>query len=168
MVVAAANSGPSCSTVSDPPGIYEATYSIGALSTGTDNIASFSSRGPVTADGSLRRKPDLCAPGTSTRSSARGTDTSYAVLSGTSMATPHVAGGVALLLSARPALRHNVMGIRNFLNQAAVHLLSSTCDGGGPAVSPNNTFGYGRLDIKATVDSVMQLTSAVSRKCCSE
>ena len=56
------------------------------------------------------------------------------------------------------------MGIRNFINQAAVHLVSSTCDGGGPAASPNNTFGYGRIDIQAAVNNVMQLTSVVSRK----
>ncbi len=69
MVVAAQNSGPSCSTVNDPPGIYEAAYTVGALNTGTDTIASFSSRGPITADGSNRMKPDICAPGTNTRSS---------------------------------------------------------------------------------------------------
>ncbi|MDQ6655914.1 MAG: S8 family serine peptidase, partial [Verrucomicrobiota bacterium] len=66
MVVAAGNSGSSCSTVSDPPSFYDAVFTVGALSTGTDNIASFSSRGPVTADGSMRRKPDISAPGTST------------------------------------------------------------------------------------------------------
>ena len=48
MVVAAGNSGSGCSTVSDPPSFYEASYTAGALVTGTDTIASFSSRGPVT------------------------------------------------------------------------------------------------------------------------
>ncbi|MGH7939005.1 MAG: S8 family serine peptidase, partial [Bryobacteraceae bacterium] len=91
-VVAAQNSGPGCSTVSNPPGIYDAAYSIGALNNGTDTIASFSSRGPVTADGSMRLKPDLAAPGTNVRSSYNSSDTSFAFLSGTSMATPHVAG----------------------------------------------------------------------------
>src|SRR5438552_10390820 len=52
MMSAAQNSGPGCSTVQNPPGIYAATYTAGALNTGTDTIASFSSRGPVTADGS--------------------------------------------------------------------------------------------------------------------
>ena len=47
-----------------PPAIYAASYTVGALNTGTDNIASFSSRGPVTVDGSNRIKPDISAPGT--------------------------------------------------------------------------------------------------------
>ncbi len=77
MVVAAGNSGSSCSTVSDPPSFYDASYSVGALTNNTDSIASFSSRGPVTADGSLRMKPDIAAPGTSVRSASRTSDTSY-------------------------------------------------------------------------------------------
>ncbi len=108
MVVAATNSGPNCSTIVDPPAIYDATYGVGALSTGTDNIASFSSRGPVLADGSMRLKPDISAPGTSVRSSTRTSTTSYGSMSGTSMATPHVAGAVALLWSAQPSLRHDI------------------------------------------------------------
>src|SRR5256886_13250197 len=58
MVVAAGNSGSACSTVTDPPSFYAASYTAGALNTGTDTIASFSSRGPVTIDGSNRVKPD--------------------------------------------------------------------------------------------------------------
>ena len=46
------------------------SYRVWAPSTGTDNIASFSSRGPVTVDGSSRIKPDIAAPGTSTRSAS--------------------------------------------------------------------------------------------------
>ncbi|MFL6543095.1 MAG: S8 family serine peptidase, partial [Chthoniobacterales bacterium] len=163
-VVAAGNSGPNCSTVNTPPSIYDAVFSIGALNTGTDTLASFSSRGPVTIDGSNRRKPDLSAPGTNTRSSSSGSDVAYASLSGTSMATPHVAGAVALLLSARPALIGDVAAIRKSLSDSAVHLLANTCDGGGSASSPNNSFGYGRLNAQAAVDVVLQLTSAVSRK----
>ena len=64
MVVAAGNSGSGCSTVSDPPSFYAASYTVGALNTGTDTIAGFSSRGPVTRDGSNRTKPDITAPGT--------------------------------------------------------------------------------------------------------
>src|SRR6266853_4388808 len=80
MVVAAGNSGSGCSTVVDPPSFYAASYTVGALNTGTDNIASFSSRGPVTVDGSNRIKPDITAPGTNTRSSFNTSDTAYANL----------------------------------------------------------------------------------------
>ena len=52
----------------DPPSIYAASYTVGALNTGTDNVASFSSRGPVTIDGSDRIKPDITASGTGIRS----------------------------------------------------------------------------------------------------
>jgi subtilisin family serine protease len=173
MVVAAGNGGNNgvndCSTVSDQPGTLDAVYSIGALNTGADTAASFTSKGPVTLDGSNRMKPDLSAPGTNTRSSYYTSTTAYANLSGTSMATPHVAGAVALLWSAQPTLRHDVTATENILNQTAVHLnppTGSLCDSIG-TTSPNNVFGYGRLDIKAAVDRALllpRLLSAVSRK----
>ena len=149
MVVAAGNSGSACSTVNNPPGIFDAAYTVGALSTGTDNIASFSSRGPVTVDGSNRIKPDIAAPGTSTRSSVG--PGSYGSMSGTSMATPHVAGAVALLWSAQPGLITKVSQTETILNNASVHLNSTLCS----SISgnfPNNVFGSGRLDIRAAVD----------------
>jgi subtilisin family serine protease len=145
-VVSATNEGPSCSTISDPPAIYAEAYTVGALNTGTDAIASFSSRGPVTGDGSNRRKPDISAPGTSTRSSTR--DGGYGYLSGTSMAAPHVAGAVALLWSARPELRNQITTTEQLLNDSAVHISSTACSSND---WPNNTFGYGRLDIQAAL-----------------
>src|SRR6266850_3027719 len=160
MVSAAQNSGPNCSTVQNPPGIYAATYTAGALITGSDTIASFSSRGPVIADGSGRIKPDITAPGTGTRSSYNTSDNAYANLSGTSMATPHTAGGAAVLLSARPILHHDVAMQRTVLNNSAFHLNSSLCGSSG---YPNNTFGYGRLDVQAAYQYLL-LTGAVSRK----
>lgn len=165
MVVAAANSGPSCSTISDPPAIYDASYTVGALNTGTDTIASFSSRGPVTSDGSMRLKPDICGPGTNTRSASNTSDSAYTFASGTSMATPHIAGAVALLWSAHPELKDNPDATEPVLNNAAVHILSNTCDGGSPT-TPNNTYGNGRVDILAAVNSeaVLSLTSAASVK----
>jgi serine protease AprX len=148
MVSAAQNSGPGCSTVQNPPGIYEATYSVGALNTGTDTIASFSSRGPVTADGSGRIKPDISAPGTNTRSASNAADNAYTFASGTSMATPHIAGAMALLWSAIPSLQRQLTASRDTLNNSAVHIDSTQCGDAGP---PNNVFGWGRIDIFAAV-----------------
>ena len=147
-IVAAGNSGAGgCSTVSDPPGIYDAGYTVGAVDTSTGLLASFSSRGPVTIDGSRRVKPDITAPGTRTRSAMRGG--SYSFLQGTSMATPHVAGAVALLWSAFPHLRGQVDQTEQLLNDSAVRVSATTCSSTG---TPNNLYGYGRLDVKAAYD----------------
>src|SRR2546423_8152997 len=150
MVVAAGNYGSSCSTVEDPPGIYAENYSVGALNTGTDTIASFSSRGPVTVDGSNRIKPDISAPGTNTRSASNTSDNAYTIASGTSMATPHIAGAMALLWSAIPSLQNQIDPSRAALNNAAVHIASTQCGSTGP---PNNVFGWGRVNIRAAVTS---------------
>jgi len=148
MVVAAGNGGPACSTVSDPPGIYEESYSVGALNTGTDTIASFSSRGPVTADGSNRIKPDISAPGTNTRSADNSCDTCYTNASGTSMATPHISGAMALLWCALPGFQHQITASRDALNNSAVFISSAQCGAEGP---PNNVYGWGRVDIAEAV-----------------
>ncbi len=152
MVVAAGNSGSSCSTVTDPPSFYAASYTVGALNTSTDTIASFSSRGPVLADGSNRTKPDISAPGTSTRSATNSSDTAYTFASGTSMATPHIAGAVALLWSAHPELQHQIDASRTILNSTTQVILSTQCGVAGP---PNNVYGWGRVNILAAVDSVV-------------
>jgi subtilisin family serine protease len=150
MVVAAGNSGSSCSTVTDPPSLYANSYTAGALNTGTDTIASFSSRGPVTADGSGRIKPDISAPGTNTRSASNTSDNAYTIASGTSMATPHIAGAMALLWSAIPSLQNQIDPSRAALNNAAVHINTTQCSSTG---IPNNVFGWGRVDILAAVTS---------------
>jgi len=147
-VAAAGNSGGlGCSTVSEPPGTYDAAYTVGAFSASTGTIASFSSRGPVTVDGSNRLKPDITAPGVSVRSAYLGD--AYRTWDGTSMATPHVAGAIALLWSAHPELRNQIPQTEDILNQAAVDVTSTLCSSSGV---PNNTYGWGRLDIKAAVD----------------
>ncbi len=150
MVVAAGNAGSSCSTVLDPPSFYAASYTAGALNTGTDTIAFFSSRGPVTIDGSGRIKPDITAPGTGTRSASNSSDNAYTFADGTSMATPHIAGAMGLLWSAIPSLQNQIDASRAALNDTAVHIASTQCGTAGP---PNNVYGWGRVDILAAVTS---------------
>ncbi len=145
MSVSAGNQGPACSSVDDPPGLEASVFTVGAVG-GNNAIATFSSRGPVMVDGSGRRKPQLMAPGVSVRSSVP-TNT-YTWMSGTSMAAPHVAGAVALLWSAVPALRGQVAATEALLEGTAHHLLTNeACGGDTPTSMPNNTYGYGLLDV---------------------
>jgi len=147
MAVSAGNEGrDGCSTIMFPPAVYDSSTTVGA--TGADDqIAVFSSRGPVTADGSGRLKPDLVAPGAGVRSA---TASGYASASGTSMASPHVGGAVLLLWSAFPVLRGDVDATEQLLEQTAVHLTTfEGCGGDAATAVPNNTFGWGRLDVYA-------------------
>jgi serine protease AprX len=148
MVVAAGNSGSGCSTVSDPPSFYAASYTVGALNTGTDTIAGFSSRGPVTRDGSNRTKPDITAPGTGTRSCDNSCDSCYTTASGTSMATPHISGAMALLWSAIPSLQNQIQASRDALDSTTVQIQDAQC---GNPTPPNNVYGWGRVNIATAV-----------------
>ena len=147
MAVAAGNGGRNgCATVATPPGVYDSSITVGATDS-ADRIADFSSRGPVLGDGSGRTKPDLVAPGVGIRSSVRA---GYDVKSGTSMAAPHLAGAVLLLWSAFPPLRGNVDATEQLLEQTAVKLPTTEgCGGNSPTQIPNNTYGYGRIDVLA-------------------
>ncbi|MGH8564665.1 MAG: S8 family serine peptidase [Gammaproteobacteria bacterium] len=117
-------------------------------------ISNFSSLGP-TLDG--RIKPDITAPGEDIVS-ARSSDPTaanpafpagggrYTLMSGTSMATPHVAGAVACLLQKRPTLTQEQ--IRNGLARTARADAQT-----GPANGlPNNPWGRGKLDTKALLE----------------
>ena len=144
VVVSAGNSGSGCSTVSTPAAIYEASFTVGST-TISDVISSFSSRGPVTVDGSDRLKPDISAPGSNVRSSIR--NGAYASFSGTSMAAPHVAGLAALLMEAVPALQGDVDMLEQAMEAGTKRLISTqTCGGVPGSAIPNNTFGHGRID----------------------
>ncbi len=133
-----------CGTVG-APAEYSDSYGIGAYDI-DDNIANFSSLGPGTDGGA---KPDISAPGVDVRSSVPGGG--YQAFNGTSMASPHLSGAVALLISAAPALLGDVPAIRSVLDGSARDAPDSEECGGSAA--DNNTFGEGRLDALAAVDS---------------
>jgi subtilisin family serine protease len=147
--VAAGNSGSACSTITDPPSLYDSSVTVGATDS-ANRIAGFSSRGPVTADGSNRRKPDMSAPGVNIRGAVP-TNAYASGWSGTSMATPHIAGSVALLWQAKPSLIGNIDATEALLEKKAVHLKTTETCGGTAGKVPNNVFGYGLLNIYRAV-----------------
>src|SRR5262249_37565319 len=95
-----------------------------------------------------RIKPDITAPGTGTRSCTNANDDSYGLMFGTSMATPHISGAIALLWSAIPNLKNQIAETRAASNNSAVHIASTDCGDAGP---PNNVYGWGRVDVLAAV-----------------
>lgn len=154
VVSSASNYGSSCSSVREPIALYDAVYTVGATDS-SDAIAGLSSRGPVTVDGSGRRKPDLSAPGIGVRSSVL--NGGYGAKSGTSMAAPHVAAAAALLWSARPDLRGQLDVTEALLNQTALPRYSAQC-GDAADVIPNNVYGWGRLDILHALQVALEPT----------
>jgi uncharacterized repeat protein (TIGR01451 family) len=136
-----------------------------------DTLASFTSRGPR-GGGTfpIRLKPDVSAPGLnipSTQSGITCTTASNAgcinpsatgfipggqvlVLSGTSMATPHTAGSLALLRQLHPDW--SVEEIKALLMNGAVHDITIGSNGSGPRYGPGR-IGAGRIDIPAAATS---------------
>ena len=140
LVFAAGNSGPGASSIS--PANNPEGFAIGSIVSVNQSliIASTSSRGPSACDG--RIYPEIVAPGENIRTSdltfGGVFPDSYAYVSGTSIAAPHVAGAMAVLLSAFPGL--TVDDLETALKQSAFDL-------GGPG--PDNSYGYGLLDALA-------------------
>ncbi|HSD77737.1 MAG TPA: CARDB domain-containing protein, partial [Solirubrobacteraceae bacterium] len=127
--VAAGNNGPFPGSVISP-GAYPDSFTVGATDV-LDDVAWFSGRGPSPCDGAV--KPTVSAPGDGITSAVPG---GWFVSSGTSMATPHVAGAVAVLRAISPTA--TLAELEQLLVQGAVDL-------GTPG--PDNDFGTGRLDL---------------------
>lgn len=160
VVSSAGNHGSACGTVNEPPAMYDATYTVGASDT-LDTVAAFSSRG--TGTGLL--KPDIVAPGVSVLSSVPGTG--YSLSQGTSMASPHVVGAIALLWSASPDLRGQIQVTEDILNNTAFSRYSTQC-GDAPLTVPNNVYGWGRVDAFAAVHAVIGTLSGSIREATGE
>ena len=171
VVASAGNSGPACSTVADPIAMFGEAFSVGALDE-QGNLAPFSSRGPVTLDGSGRIKPDIAAPGVDVLSAYP--NNSYELASGTSMAGPHVAGVVALIWSANPALIGDVAATRALLTRSATPFTGGIGGGDpfaaepaapvavmpcvtteGAATTPNTWAGYGIVNAYEAVSAAL-------------
>ncbi len=143
IVFSAGNNGPNASTITKPKNINTNevnVFAVGNINGNTSGypIASSSSRGPSTCGGtgSLLIKPEVVAPGSSVRSSVRGGG--YATMSGTSMASPHVAGAIALLKQMFPTLTGT---------QLKYALYNTAVDLGDPG--EDNTYGKGLIDVYA-------------------
>lgn len=120
---------------STSPGNNTSTFSVGSVDFLSD-VSDFSSRGPSACDG--RTYPDLTAPGENVETTdlSLGGFPNVVSVDGTSMSAPHVAGAMALLLSAFPEA--GIPQLEHALRSTAFHPLSS---------APDNDYGYGILNV---------------------
>ncbi|MEV0092680.1 S8 family serine peptidase [Streptomyces sp. NPDC050738] len=145
--------GATCSTT-HPPGSQADSYGVGAYDV-NGKIADFSGFGPSLVDGSM--KPNISAPGVNVRSTWPGG--TYNTISGTSMATPHVAGAVALLWAAAPSLIGKIDETRTLLNGGSTDVDDTHCGG---TAAMNNVWGSGKLNILASVDAAPHTAGTLS------
>jgi subtilisin family serine protease len=150
----AGNDGPACDTVTDPLSLYASAYTTGAIDR-LGQLASFSSLGPVTVDGSGRIKPDIVAPGVEVLSAFP--QNTYAIRSGTSMSGPHVVGVVALMWSANPALIGDIEQTEQILDQSASPYTGTLPSCSQANSDPSSAVGYGVLDAYTAVKMAQQV-----------
>jgi hypothetical protein len=160
VVASAGNEGTRCGSVDAPLALYDASFSVGAVDS-SGGLAFFSSRGPVTVDGSDRTKPDIVAPGVDVLSAYPGS--TYTRESGTSQAGPHVVGVVALMWSANSSLIGDIEQTEAILAASARpydyarHGLPNCAQ---TESYPNNAVGYGLVDAYAAVTRALQQAPA--------
>lgn len=155
MSVAAGNTGQyGCSTVTDPPAIYQDVFTAGSINQ-AGNISDFSSLGPVSVDGSGLVKPDILAPGENIVSAFPGN--AYMQADGTSFSAPHVSGVVALMWSANPKLIGNVELTRKILEGTASPYTGTMPSCITSKATPNDAAGYGVLNAYAAVKAAMEV-----------
>ena len=134
------------------PGGQTCSVCIGAVDY-NDNAAYFTSIGPVTwtntefgdypyNPGIGLIRPDVCAPGVDIKSINYQSNTGYTQMSGTSMATPCVAGCMALMLS--KDINLSPSEVCRILEETALPL----------AVGKSNTYGFGRVDVLQAVEAI--------------
>ncbi|MEW1699579.1 S8 family peptidase [Streptomyces sp. NPDC091278] len=146
-VVAAGNSGPALNTVSSP-GCAPGVLTVGATDR-DDSTAYFSSRGPTIGNHTL--KPEIAAPGVGISAAAAGGRGVYAYrsMSGTSMATPHVAGAAAIVKQRHP----------DWTAQQIKAALVASADSSVPG--DVREVGGGRLDVRAAIGQTVLGAPAV-------
>ncbi|WP_405392099.1 S8 family serine peptidase [Streptomyces sp. NBC_01102] len=147
-VIAAGNAGSAIETVSSP-GCAPGVLTVGAVDR-DDTTAWFSSRGPVAVTHTL--KPEIAAPGVGISAASAGGRGVYAyqAMSGTSMATPHVAGAAAVVRQAHP----------DWTAQQIKASLVSSARTGGQVAGADQT-GAGVLDVSAAVHQKVLSAPAV-------
>ena len=143
IVAAAGNEGPDYCSVTFPGNSADA-ITVGAVDS-AQTIADFSGRGPTLLEGGII-KPDLAAPGVGIVAAQVGTFSGYSAKSGTSMATPYVAGVALLMLESAPDA--SVDDVRAALTSTAIDA--------GP-IGRDNTFGYGIVDPSAAISALSEI-----------
>ena len=141
----AGNNGSSCTTMGSP-GDYQESFASAAHDS-SRNVASFSSRGPSCYGHDPYTKPNISAPGVSVCSTVP-TNSWSCGYSGTSMASPHSAGAVALLWSCNPSLVGQIDQTMEILQDNADAAPAGNC-GAPPDGEGNYTYGYGYLNVYA-------------------
>ena len=147
-------------TTINSPGSAKNVITVGACESEDNNLAEFSSRGPTLASDN-RQKPDICAPGIESSPqegilAPRAKERSvwyccdccldfYIPMQGTSMASPHVAGVVALMFEKNPTLTADQV------RTALTTFPQKTADMG---TLPNNDWGYGEVNARSVIDNI--------------